>query len=298
MEAVQAGLCDPIRLFVKPEPHKREKINQKRFRLIASVSLADQIVARMLFSDQNQAELDRHMEIPSKPGLGFSSDDQVLKFVESVACLAHTTPEDLVSDWSEHLIPTDCSGFDWSVPMWLLEDDLAVRNALTNNAPDSLVRMRRAWLQCLGQSVFCLSNGLLVAQDAPGIQKSGSFNTSSTNSRMRYMAALYAGADWAVTMGDDALESVGADLSQYALLGLKCERADEFDFCSHIFKAPSVVIPKNIHKMIFGLLCGVSPESNLLRDRIQWLQAFQSISEEMRHIPADLWGEICVALGV
>ncbi|UYC36386.1 RdRp P1/P2 fusion protein [Black pepper virus E] len=298
VQAVQAGLCDPIRIFVKPEPHKREKIEQKRFRLIASVSIADQLVARMLFGPNNARELEVHMDIPSKPGLGFSQDSQVLPFTESVASLAGTTPEDLVNNWSRYVIPTDCSGFDWSVPMWLLEDEMAVRNALTRGASETLVRMRDAWLKCLGNSVFCLSNGLLLAQETPGIQKSGSFLTSSSNSRMRYMASLFAGAPWAVTMGDDALEGVGADLSQYALLGFKCERAEELDFCSHLFKAPSVVIPKNIHKMIFGLLSGVSPQHREPFARLQWQQAFQSISEEMRHMPQEFWLEFLNALGM
>lgn len=298
VQAVKDGLVDPIRLFVKLEPHKMEKIRNKRYRLIASVSIVDQLVARMLFRDQNEEELLQHMAIPSKPGLGFSQDHQVLAFTESVAALAGTSAQDLVDDWSRYLTPTDCSGFDWSVPMWLLEDDLAVRNELTLGLPHGLRKMRETWLKCLGQSVFCLSNGLLLAQTSPGIQKSGSFNTSSTNSRMRYMLALYAGASWAVTMGDDALESVGSDLSQYARLGIKCERAEEFDFCSHLFRAPDVVIPKNLEKMVYGLLSGTSPESPLLADRFSWLSALQSILEEMRHMPRDFVDMLIEQLGV
>nr|WHE44923.1 putative RNA-dependent RNA polymerase P1-P2 fusion [Pea enation mosaic virus 1] len=298
VQAVKDGLVDPIRLFVKLEPHKMEKIRNKRYRLIASVSIVDQLVARMLFRDQNEEELLQHMAIPSKPGLGFSQDHQVLAFTESVAALAGTSAQDLVDDWSRYLTPTDCSGFDWSVPMWLLEDDLAVRNELTLGLPHGLRKMRETWLKCLGQSVFCLSNGLLLAQTSPGIQKSGSFNTSSTNSRMRYMLALYAGASWAVTMGDDALESVGSDLSRYARLGIKCERAEEFDFCSHLFRAPDVVIPKNLEKMVYGLLSGTSPESPLLADRFSWLSALQSILEEMRHMPRDFVDMLIEHLGV
>nr|UYL94432.1 MAG: reverse transcriptase-like protein [Aeschynomene indica solemo-like virus 1] len=298
VQAVQEGLVDPIRLFVKSEPHKMEKISNKRFRLIASVSIVDQMVARMLFREQNEEELLQHMAIPSKPGLGFSHDEQVLSFTKSVAALAGTTPEDLVDNWSKHLTPTDCSGFDWSVPMWLLEDDLAVRNELTLELPQSLRKMRETWLQCLGQSVFCLSNGLLLAQTSPGIQKSGSFNTSSTNSRMRYMLALYAGASWAVTMGDDALEDVSSDLSQYARLGIKCERAEEFDFCSHLFRAPHAVIPKNLEKMVYGLLSGTSPESPILADRLAWLDGLQSILEEMRHMPRAYVDMLIEQLGV
>lgn len=298
VQAVQEGLVDPIRLFVKPEPHKLEKIRNRRFRLIASVSIVDQLVARMLFRDQNEIELLMHNTIPSKPGQGFSQDEQVLNFTESVATLAGCPSNELVENWSKYLIPTDCSGFDWSVPMWLLEDELAVRNALTLECPQGLRKMRETWLSCLGESVFCLSNGLLLAQTSPGIQKSGSFNTSSTNSRMRYMLALYAGAEWAVTMGDDALESVSADLTQYARLGIKCERAEEFDFCSHLFRAPSVVIPKNLDKMVFGLLCGVSPESGISDDRQRWLMAFQSILEEMRHLPQSYVDNLIEQLGL
>nr|DBA08159.1 TPA_asm: RNA-dependent RNA polymerase [Bird's-foot trefoil enamovirus 1] len=298
VQAIQEGLVDPIRLFVKSEPHKMEKIRNKRYRLIASVSIVDQMVARMLFREQNEEELLQHMAIPSKPGLGFSHDEQVLSFTRSVAKLANCTPEDLVDNWSMHLTPTDCSGFDWSVPMWLLEDDLAVRNELTLELPQSLRKMRETWLKCLGQSVFCLSNGLLLAQTSPGIQKSGSFNTSSTNSRMRYMLALYAGASWAVTMGDDALEDVSSDLTQYARLGIKCERAEEFDFCSHLFRAPHAVVPKNLEKMVYGLLSGFSPESKNLADRLAWLDALQSILEEMRHMPREYVDMLIEQLGV
>lgn len=298
VQAVKDGLCDPVRLFVKPEPHKREKIANKRFRLIASISIADQLVARMLFRLQNEKELELHMRIPSKPGLGFSKDEQVLSFVESIALQASTTPEQLIASWDQHVIPTDCSGFDWSVQAWMLEDELEVRNRLTQGLTPELREMRAGWLRCLSQSVFCLSNGLLLAQTEPGIQKSGSFNTSSSNSRVRYMASLYAGAPWCVTMGDDALEGIGSDLSVYSGLGLKCERAEEFDFCSHIFKAPSKVLPKNIAKMVFNLLCGVSPAHESIRDRSIWWQAFGSITEEMRHLPRASLIEIYEALGV
>lgn len=297
IQAIEDGLCDPVRLFVKPEPHKREKIRNKRFRLIASISIVDQLVARMLFRLQNERELELHMRIPSKPGLGFTKDSQVLSFVENLACLASTTPESLIEDWAEYVVPTDCSGFDWSVQAWMLEDELEVRNRLTQGITPQLRKMRKEWLNCLLQSVFCLSNGLLIAQTEPGIQKSGSFNTSSSNSRVRYMASLYAGAPWCVTMGDDALEGVGTDLARYEALGLKCERADDFDFCSHLFRAPSKVVPKNISKMVFGLLCGVSPVHESSLAKFTWWQAYDSIMEEMRHLDSALLREIQEALG-
>lgn len=298
LQAVKSGLCDPVRVFVKPEPHKREKIEQGRFRLIASISIVDQLVARMLFRTQNEEELSKYPLIPSKPGLGFSQDTQVLGFTMNLADLAGTTPENFISKWDEFCVPTDCSGFDWSVPEWLLQDDLAVRNALTIDLNENLKKMRSTWLSCFCSSVFCLSDGLLLAQTEPGIQKSGSFNTSSTNSRIRYMASLYAGASWCVTMGDDALESRDTDLSVYSQLGLKCERAEELDFCSHLFRSPSQVIPKNVAKMVFGLLCGVSPTHENQNARLQWLQAYSSIMEEMRHMPIEEKRKVQEALGM
>lgn len=298
VEAIKQGLCDPIRLFVKPEPHKIEKIQQKRFRLIASVSLADQLVARLLFQEQNEKQLANCWEIPSKPGVGFSQDQQTERFLAGVAKNAGVEVSQLIRDWKEHVIPTDCSGFDWSVPMWLLEDEMEVRNALTKDCPASLKAARWAWLQCLANSVFVLSSGAMFAQDEPGIQKSGSFNTSSTNSMMRAMLAYHAGARWAVTMGDDAFESPESDLSFYARVGIKCERAEEFDFCSHIFTGPSTCVPKNHQKMVFGLLTGVSPAHDSIAAQLQWWQSFESIAHEMRHMSDEFFRELLLSLDV
>lgn len=40
--------CDPIKVFVKQEPHKRKKLDEGRLRLISSVSLIDTIIDRIL----------------------------------------------------------------------------------------------------------------------------------------------------------------------------------------------------------------------------------------------------------
>ena len=49
-ELVKAGLCDPIRVFVKNEPHSSKKLEEGRVRLIMSVSIVDQLVERVLCS--------------------------------------------------------------------------------------------------------------------------------------------------------------------------------------------------------------------------------------------------------
>lgn len=91
--------------------------------------------------------------------------------------------------------------------------------------------------KCLINSILQLSDGTLIGHP-PGLQLSGSFNTSSTNSHMRKMVALLIGALWCFAMGDDSLEEYVAGAKQkYINLGLVCKDyklvEDAFDFCSH-----------------------------------------------------------------
>nr|WIL96153.1 putative RNA-dependent RNA polymerase P1-P2 fusion protein [Carrot enamovirus 1] len=290
-QAVSDGVVDPVRVFVKGEPHKLAKLAEGRYRLIASVSLVDQLVARMLFQEQNKCELSYYRSIPSQPGLGLSLDEQVEEFVSRLSKIAGAPDvESFVSDYERYCIPTDCSGFDWSVPMWLLEDDMVCRNQLTSFLSPEMEKLRGVWLKCLTNSVFCLSDGTLLSQTLPGLQKSGSYNTSSSNSRMRVLMSLHAGASWCVAMGDDAVEAPNSNLSKYAELGFKCEQADKFDFCSHVFHTPQVAIPANVGKMLLGLLSGVSPESPAEIDRFTWLISCASVIQELRHLPSsDIW---------
>ncbi|AUD57821.1 RNA-dependent RNA polymerase, partial [Arracacha latent virus E] len=296
-QAVLDGIVDPVRIFVKGEPHKLAKLAEGRYRLIASVSLVDQLVARMLFQEQNKAELLSYKSIPSQPGLGLSTDDQVIEFTSRLARIAGApSAEVFVKDYSRWCYPTDCSGFDWSVPMWLMEDDLKVRNLLTDRLSPEMAELRQVWLSCITNSVFCLSDGTLLSQECPGIQKSGSYNTSSSNSRMRVLMSLHAGADWALAMGDDCIEAPNSRLDAYAEMGFKCEVSDKFDFCSHIFQTPEIALPVNVGKMLFGLLNGTSPESSIEADRVNWLISCSSVLQELRHLPSKDFLELLSAL--
>ncbi|QGY99242.1 P1-P2 fusion protein [Groundnut rosette assistor virus] len=285
VELVQHGLCDPIRLFVKGEPHKQAKLDEGRYRLIMSVSLVDQLVARVLFQDQNKREIKLWRSIPSKPGFGLSTDEQVLSFTESLAHRVGVPATELITEWNKFLVPTDCSGFDWSVADWMLEDDMEVRNRLTMGLNPLLVRLRAGWLKCIANSVLCTSDGHLLSQTVPGVQKSGSYNTSSSNSRIRVMCAFHCGASWAVAMGDDALESVDSNLAEYKKLGLKVEVGQELEFCSNIFKQPNLATPVNVYKMLYKLIHGYNPECGNLEVVSNYLSACFSVFNELRHSP-------------
>nr|ANH21070.1 P1-P2 fusion protein [Suakwa aphid-borne yellows virus] len=288
-ELVQNDLCDPIRTFVKGEPHKLSKLKEGRYRLIMSVSIVDQLVARVLFQNQNKSEIALWRAIPSKPGLGLSTDEQVLDFVHNLAENSEyrESVEDFINNWHKTVVPTDCSGFDWSVSSWMLEDDMEVRNNLTINNNELTRRLRACWLKCISNSVICLSDGTLLAQEFSGIQKSGSYNTSSTNSRVRVMLSIYAGASWAIAMGDDALESADTVIPIYGLYGLKVEVSDKLEFCSHEFKSSSLAIPVNVGKMLYKLIHGyeIYPGMNSIQVTINYLTACYSVLNELRHVP-------------
>lgn len=285
-DLIRGGFCDPIRLFVKGEPHKLSKLIEGRYRLIMSVSLVDQLVARVLFQNQNKLEIDLWRSIPSKPGMGLSTDGQVKNFVENLATQINKTPEEVIFNWKEHTLPTDCSGFDWSVSDWLLEDDMECRNQLTIGLTDSCKRARAAWLKCICNSVVSLSDGTLLAQEIPGVQKSGSYNTSSSNSRIRAMAAFHAGADWVIAMGDDALESKHDNLSVYKELGFKVEVSEQLEFCSHIFARPDLAIPVNEGKMLYKLIHGYDLECGNAEVQLNYVCALASVLNELRYDPA------------
>ncbi|ABV55637.1 P1-P2 fusion protein [Melon aphid-borne yellows virus] len=284
-ELVQAGLCDPIRVFVKGEPHKQSKLDEGRYRLIMSVSLIDQLVARVLFQNQNKREITLWRAVPSKPGFGLSTDEQVVEFMEILSAQVGVAPKELIGNWQHHLIATDCSGFDWSVSDWLLEDDMEVRNRLTLDINETTKRLRSAWLKCISNSVLSLSDGTLLSQQVPGVQKSGSYNTSSSNSRIRVMAAYHCGAEWAMAMGDDALESVGSNLAKYAELGFKVEVSSKLEFCSHIFEREDLAIPVNKAKMIYKLIHGYEPECGNAEVLINYLTACFAVLNELRSDP-------------
>nr|WMV94193.1 RNA-dependent RNA polymerase [Pepper vein yellows virus 10] len=284
-ELVQAGLCDPIRVFVKREPHKQSKLDEGRYRLIMSVSLVDQLVARVLFQNQNKREIALWRVNPSKPGFGLSTDEQVLEFVQALAAQVEVPVEEVITSWQKYLVPTDCSGFDWSVAEWMLHDDMIVRNKLTLDLNPTTEKLRFAWLKCISNSVLCLSDGTLLAQRVPGVQKSGSYNTSSSNSRIRVMAAYHCGADWAMAMGDDALESVNTNLEVYKSLGFKVEVSGQLEFCSHIFRAPDLALPVNERKMLYKLIFGYNPGSGSLEVISNYIAACASVLNELRHDP-------------
>jgi hypothetical protein len=250
-QLVQGGFCDPVRVFVKQEPHSLEKAREGRFRLISSVSVIDQIVERVLCRRQNNAEILDWKNLASCPGIGLTDDSDNVNIWNKVQVAA----EDFDVAYS------DLSGFDWSVQEFELVGDAKCRVELAHAQNTAYERMLMNRVFCLCRTVFCLSDGTLMAQVHPGVQLSGSYNTSSTNSRIRVVAAFFVGADWCIAMGDDAVEkAIEGAKDKYIMLGKRVKEytvtsaGQSFDFCSHTFCGGSVAKPINWSRSLFRLL--------------------------------------------
>lgn len=220
--------CDPIRLFIKAEPHTLKKIHEGRFRLIAAVSLVDQIIDHMLNDFLNQREIQKYSSIPSKAGWA-----------------------PLLGGWRSvprYWVGYDCTSWDWTVPLWLLKLDLQARFALVMDSPhyDRWVELMIWRFNCLyDKPILQLSNGRRFEQLRPGYLKSGCVNTFSTNSRMQVILHAIASFEtdqvpteiW--TAGDDTLQPRNsAEYLEVRKRVCIIKSCSENEFCGHKFMDP------------------------------------------------------------
>jgi len=257
VDLVKAGLCDPIYTFIKDEPHKREKLDKNRLRIISGVSLVDNLVERLLFSKQNKAEISMHEEIPFKPGMGLHDEG-----LESLFSWFQRLEKEYT------LCSTDVSGWDWSVTDYLLDADLAYRKAFTKGC-QAWAKLAEVRFECLKYKVFQFPSGEMYTQNHPGIQASGSYLTSSGNSHMRYILSILAQLELGIDedsfaegcqMGDDALERYSTGLLEmyksfgFTVKGVETMPPGIFSFCSTRWDNSPAGQPENWAKTLFRFL--------------------------------------------
>jgi len=242
-------------------------------RLISNVSLVDEVIDRLLFENQNEIEIENWYTCPSKPGIGFT-DEQI--------CSVHTEVMDALSRGP--VAEGDVSSWDWTVAEWELMAEAEMRIKLMDAEPSSpIARVIRNRIMCVASSVFVLSNGVMLAQESPGIMLSGWYCTSSSNSRIGCLLARMAGADWSIHMGDDFLtrwkpelvdtfNSLGHKLKLYKEINENC-----YEFCSTLYPSGE---PVNVWKTLVRLLS----HSNTLGFPAR-LALFDQWRYEMRHCP-------------
>lgn len=244
---------DPIRLFVKPEPHKVTKIKSHRYRLISSVSLIDQIIDHMLFGSMNQKMIDNYIDLPSK--VGWSPYVGGWKIVPAGRMFA-----------------TDKSAWDWTVQGWLVEAEFSVRCGLMRRDINyEYWRDLASWRYSVlyRDALFVTSNGLLLRQKWPGVVKSGCVNTIATNSIMQVILHHVVCSNmgehprpiW--SMGDDTLQYPQEDMEKYCqYLGQYCklkEYQQVTEFAGNRFSPGGKVDPLYFGKHCYNLL-HVDPE--------------------------------------
>lgn len=291
LDMVMMGLCDPVKVFVKGELHSAKKVAEKRMRIICSVSLIDQMVERVLNEGQNSAEIFNFEHLASKPGMGLHDEG-----------LAHVN-----ECWAQMDLPagTDISKWDLSVPQWLLDWDASRRAWLSGHGQVDKGTLYHKRARLLGWSLVVFSDGEIWRQTRRGLQKSGSYNTSASNSACRVMAcAKVTPIEFilrVIAMGDDAGEdaawvrewlrsqglpcdnvSIAQELiRRYASLGFVVKEAEvgfPLEFCAYSYHGAGEVHPTHWDKMVAKFFWSW-PSLDTFADRLLALQF------ELRHSP-------------
>jgi hypothetical protein len=253
------GLCDPVKLFIKKEPHKLRKILEDALRLISNVSLVDQLEDRVLYSMQNELEIANYGTIPSKPGMGLH--DEGIKVIH----------QNVIDAGNRKLLSIDAKAFDWSQRGYCFEYDALLRCRLYDLSPDDwLVTVILNRHHCVANSLFVDSDGFVYEQLYPGIMLSGWYCTSSSNSHISILMCWLAKSSWAMAQGDDTLSEWIPTIEQvYKDNGMRlgqCEdvTSADFEFCSTRIQN-GVGVPLNVGKMVVNALCvGEDAERKLL----------------------------------
>jgi len=247
-QIAMASYYDCVRAFVKNEFHKPDKVKEGRFRLIASCSLVDELVGRVIYSNQDTIDKRNYLHQPSKAGLGFT-DQQVSDFLDGLPPF-------------ERMVSSDVGAWDWSVPYWLFQADAESRIRLSDPMETNVgwCNAVRSYAWAESHKVYVTSDGKLFAQQYDGIVPSGSVITSSRNSRMRVLLSYIIGSKYCVANGDDALEEYVEDAqAKYAYYGFTVKTYDEvhshlFEFSGHIYDTlKRVCYAQNTAKIMINL---------------------------------------------
>lgn len=247
---IKKGLCDPIRVFVKNEFHSIEKFEEGRMRLISNVSIVDEIIERLLYTNQN-TDHQRHCLSGQGTAVGWdiSTDHGVKAAYESVA--KHL---DMAAD-------SDVSGWDMSVKEWGFTAEAEIRKRLcTASRHSSWAHQSDVHFGLTSRSVYVVTDGTMYCSTINGLQNSGKYLTSYSNSVQRNLLAFLMGCDWSISMGDDNVSTYVEDAVgkayEYGFRLKNYKRVDRskgFEFCSHMFLKDRAV-PINPDKGFANLL--------------------------------------------
>lgn len=222
--------ADPIKLFIKQEPHKIEKLEEGRLRLISAVSVIDTMIDRMLFQDLFEQIIRFPLKTPI--AIGWSPLGSGAAFLKS--------------HFPGKTFDTDKRHWDWTFPWWLLADCYQILVPEEWPSWRKTLAYRRFYM-LYRYAVFSFPDGSLVSQKGDGIQKSGCYLTLLLNSLGQWLLHEHAQLSLGVevehaSFGDDVTQrSTKYDvefLEFYRSLGFEVKPtwSDDIEFCGfHIF---------------------------------------------------------------
>lgn len=277
-QLIAENVCDPVRVFIKREPHKRSKVRERRWRTIWSVSLIDSLCDR-LFYWPDKIHINNWCNVPMKPGtpLGTSFGDQELcesMFGPGVVLESHDKKHfDLLIRWARWKAVA-CVRAAWAVSdeevRALYEDPFSSKNIYVQQVVMSM------YLQMFKVVVF--SDGVAAVTEG-FYEPSGSAGTASNNSLDNALChfdyAYSIGADPlpCAVYGDDFVATFLAGESDYLeKLGILVKpdsvmrSKDSFEFCSRLYnRTPEGFTSKflGVRKTLYNWLCNTpSDERN------------------------------------
>jgi hypothetical protein len=198
-ELVRRGVCDPVPLFIKQEPHKLSKVKAGRFRLISSVSKLDYFVEWLYthFGAEKSHFQERWATHAISIGLGGLADGTP-RAVNSWVRQHAARCEDAA------VVMADVTAFDWNCSLALLLVPYRWMQLMKPDvAPLAFVRA-----VCCARALFELPTGELIEKTRLGGQLSGRYRTSLDNCLMMMHRLTLAAEDPAAAvrvMGDDSL---------------------------------------------------------------------------------------------
>lgn len=210
---------DPMKVFVKQEPHKESKVKDGRWRLIMSVSLEDSLFDRLLFMPLYNKVMAKAGSTPIM--IGWSP---LYAGVPLLRMILGAGP----------YLNIDKKAWDWSVPYWLITMIRDVLVDLSSPAPKWwLDRVAFRFEALFVNARFQFADGEIVLQQRPGIIKSGCYLTILINSVAQMIllsltcAMLNRPFPRVAILGDDTVETddgIADDLvAAYKELGFDTE---------------------------------------------------------------------------
>lgn len=222
-----------LRVFIKQEPHKLEKVRDKRWRLIMAAPLCVQIAWHMLFSKMNDLEIKRAYDIPSQQGAVFVGGGW----------------KRYLGSWKDRGLTygLDKRAWDWTMPYWIIQLERKFRCRMGRGSRIGEWDEKSALLyrRMFEDPYLVLSDGTRLKQVIPGIMKSGCVNTISANSHGQVIGhiavCIYANIDilpLPCCCGDDTNQHIKHTyhLDVYKRFGIQVKSVSEtLEFMGHDF---------------------------------------------------------------